>query len=52
MQPDISISIINTNNRDLVLQCLQSIYETSRDLHLEIIVVNNACNDGSTETIA
>lgn len=51
MQPDISISIINSNNRDIVLHCLGSIYETSKDLQLEIFVVNNACKDGSVEAL-
>lgn len=51
-QPDISISIVNTNNREVVLQCLASVFETSSDLDLEVIVVNNACTDGSTQAIA
>jgi hypothetical protein len=51
-QPDISISIVNTNNREVVLQCLASVFETSGDLDLEVIVVNNACTDGSTQAIA
>jgi GT2 family glycosyltransferase len=51
MPPDITISIINTNNREVVLQCLASVYETAEDLDLEVIVVNNACTDGSTEAI-
>jgi GT2 family glycosyltransferase len=48
---DITISIINTNNRELTLQCLQSIFETAGDLKLEIFVVNNGCEDRSAESI-
>ena len=51
MSPDISISIVNTNNRELVLQCLASVYKTAGDLNLEIFVVNNACTDGSPAAI-
>ena len=51
MKPDISISIVNTNNRDIVLQCLDSVFNTANDLKLEVIVVNNACTDGSTQAI-
>jgi len=51
MLPDISISIINTNNLKFVLQCLASVYETAGNLDLEIYVVNNACTDGSTDSI-
>ncbi len=49
--PDITISIINTNNLEITLQCLESVYTTAGDLNLEIYVVNNACLDGSNEII-
>lgn len=51
MIPDLTISIINTNNREVLLGCLGSIFDTAGELILEIIVVNNACNDGSTQAI-
>lgn len=51
MQPDISISIINTNNRQMVLDCLGSVFQTKGQLNLEIFVVCNACRDGSQEAI-
>lgn len=51
MKPEISISIINTNNRELVLQCLESVYATAGEMALEVILVNNACTDGSAEAI-
>ena len=51
MPPDITISIVNTNNRDLVLQCLASVFETADNLNLEVFVVNNACTNGSAQTV-
>lgn len=51
MNKDLSISIINTNNRNMVLECLDSIFKTTEGINLEIIVVNNACMDGSTQAI-
>jgi GT2 family glycosyltransferase len=51
MRPEITISIVNTNNRDVALQCLRSIYATCSEMLLEIIIVNNACTDGSSEAI-
>jgi GT2 family glycosyltransferase len=51
MQPEITVSIVNTNNRDVAVQCLESIYAACPELSLEIIVVNNACEDGSSEAI-
>jgi GT2 family glycosyltransferase len=49
--PDLSISIINTNNRAIALQCLESVFANQEGLKLEVIVVNNACTDGSTAAI-
>jgi len=44
---DISIIIVNWNTQKLLRDCLQSINETVRDVTFEIIVVDNASNDGS-----
>jgi GT2 family glycosyltransferase len=49
--PDITISIINTNNREMTLQCLEAVFGTAGDLNLQVIVVNNASKDGSTTAI-
>jgi GT2 family glycosyltransferase len=51
MIPDISVSIVNINRRDLLLQCLESLYRTAADLNLEVVVVNNTCTDGSAEAV-
>jgi GT2 family glycosyltransferase len=44
---DISIIIVNWNTRDLLQSCLESIYKTIHDISYEIIVVDNASQDGS-----
>jgi GT2 family glycosyltransferase len=44
---DISIIIVNWNARDLLQNCLESIYRTIRDISYEIICVDNASRDGS-----
>jgi GT2 family glycosyltransferase len=46
---DLSISIVNTNNRELLAQCLDSIYHTIQRASCEILVVDNWSTDGSTE---
>lgn len=51
MQPDLSISIVNTNNRVLLKDCLASIYRTTERVSFEIIVVDNASMDGSAEMV-
>lgn len=49
--PTLSISIVNTNNCSLVRDCLNSIYQNTTRTTFEIIVVDNASNDGSVEMI-
>lgn len=48
---DVSIIIINYKTKDLVLDAIQSIKEKTKDILYEIIVVDNASNDGSIPAI-
>ena len=50
--PDVSVSIVNTSSRDLLLACLESL---ERDLagraRIEVVVLDNASDDGSAEAV-
>ena len=46
-KPDISVIIVNWNTKDLLRNCLNSVYQTVRNLFFEVIVVDNASSDGS-----
>ena len=48
---DLSVSIVNTNNRTLLEQCLESIYRTTQKIRFEIFVVDNCSTDGSAEMV-
>lgn len=48
---DLSIVVVNWNTRDLLSQCLQSIYDTANDLAVETIVVDNGSTDDSRAMI-
>jgi GT2 family glycosyltransferase len=49
---DCSIIIVNYNTREVLLSCLASIYATkSSDLTIEVIVVDNASQDGSVDAV-
>ena len=48
---DVSIVIVNWNTRNILRDCLTSIYEESGNIQFEIIVVDNASSDGSVEMI-
>jgi GT2 family glycosyltransferase len=44
---DISIIIVNWNTKDLLRNCLNSVYQTVRNLFFEVIIVDNSSSDGS-----
>lgn len=48
---DVSIIIINYNGEDLLKECLSSIYQKTKDLTYEVIVVDNASNDGNIDDV-
>ncbi|HIJ91452.1 MAG: glycosyltransferase family 2 protein [Desulfobulbaceae bacterium] len=48
---DISIVIVNWNTRELLLDCLASVYATLKDLSFEVFLVDNASSDGSVEAV-
>mgnify|MGYP002856835609 CR=1 FL=1 len=48
---DVSIIIVNYNTKQLLADCLNSIYEQTKDISFEVIVSDNGSNDGSIEMI-
>lgn len=51
LSKDISIIIVNWNTRELLQECLASIFKTIESLSIEIIVVDNASSDGSIKML-
>jgi len=49
--PDTSISLVNTNNRELLLGCLASLASAARETALQTIVIDNASTDGSAAAV-
>lgn len=49
---DLSIVIVNWNTVDMTRDCLASIYENTFGISYEVIVVDNASEDGSGEMIS
>lgn len=48
---DVSIIIVNWNTRDLLRDCLKSVYEQTKGISFEVIVIDNASSDGSVEMV-
>ena len=48
---DISIIVVSFNTKDLLLDCLASIFETIKGISFEVWVVDNSSTDGTVEAI-
>lgn len=48
---ELSVIIVNWNTRDLLADCLASIYAGVGDLSVEVIVLDNASTDGSAAVV-
>ncbi len=48
---DVSIIIVNYNSRQMLCDCLASVYKYTADIRFEIIVVDNASTDGSEQCV-
>lgn len=46
---DVSVCIVNYNTAELTTKCIKSVFENTKDLDFEVIVVDNASSDGSVE---
>jgi N-acetylglucosaminyl-diphospho-decaprenol L-rhamnosyltransferase len=49
---DLSIVIVNWNTRDLLRDCLKSVYESEGSFTFETVVVDNCSRDGSCAMVA
>jgi len=48
---DLAIVILNYNTRDLLSNCLDSVFATQGELRYQVCVVDNASTDGSAEMV-
>jgi GT2 family glycosyltransferase len=48
---DLSVIIVNWNTKELLLNCIESLYRTIKGLSFEIFVVDNGSKDGSVNSV-
>ena len=49
--PEISVCIVNTNGRELLLGCLESVFRHPPSREFELLVLDNASDDGSAAAV-
>jgi GT2 family glycosyltransferase len=49
---DLSVVIVSFNTRDMLRECLRSVYRAAGSLRVQVIVVDNASIDGSPAMVA
>jgi N-acetylglucosaminyl-diphospho-decaprenol L-rhamnosyltransferase len=49
--PQLSVVVVNYNTRDLLLECITSVFESTPSIYVEVVVVDNASSDGSYEAV-
>lgn len=48
---DVSVIIVNWNTRDMLRDCLRSVYEQTQQVSFEVVVIDNASRDGSADMV-
>jgi GT2 family glycosyltransferase len=48
----ITVIVVSYNTRELLLECLASVIESAAGMNIELIVVDNASEDGSIEAVS
>ncbi len=48
---DVSVIVVSWNVRELLRQCISSIFEQTKNIRFEVIVIDNASHDGSAEMV-
>ncbi len=51
MKKELSVVIVNWNTKDLLKDCLDSLYGTVKNLSFDVYLVDNASTDGSVEMV-
>jgi N-acetylglucosaminyl-diphospho-decaprenol L-rhamnosyltransferase len=51
VSPDVSILVVTYQCKDEARKCFASLYETTRDVSFELIVLDNASDDGTVDMI-
>ncbi len=48
---EVSVIIVSWNTKEILRECLESVYRETNDIELEVILIDNASTDGSAEMV-
>ena len=51
VKPDLSVVIVSYNTRELLVECLESLYGPDQEFSFETIIVDNDSSDGTVEAV-
>jgi len=51
MDPQVAVVVVSYNTRDLLLECLASVVESTRGKSAQLVVVDNSSEDGSYQAV-
>ena len=51
MDSHVDVVVVSYNTKDLLLECLTSVFESTRSRNVRVVVVDNASQDGSLEAV-
>ncbi len=51
MRMDVSVIIVSWNTKEILRNCLRSVYEQAGPISFEVFVVDNASSDGSAQMV-
>jgi N-acetylglucosaminyl-diphospho-decaprenol L-rhamnosyltransferase len=52
LQAELTVIVVTWNTRELTLRCLETLFDNTPDLRMQVIVVDNNSDDGSADAIA
>jgi GT2 family glycosyltransferase len=51
MDPQVAVVVVSYNTKELLLECIASVFESTTSRTVELVIVDNASEDGSYEAV-
>ena len=51
MDPQVAVVVVSYNTKELLFECIESVFESTKNQNIELVIVDNASEDGSYEAV-